>query len=210
MVFGVEQCSLPCEQKKTAFIDGTCNRPTVGHATLHQWERCNAFVFSWIMNNVSKDIFGGIVYSTDASVVWTDLKEQFDKVNAAKQYVEHEQRQRLLQFLLGLNESYSHIRSRFLMMSQLPTVGKAFSIISQEESHRSMLAVEAPSTAFFSNQNRVHHLKKDMLKCDHCNWNGNTKETCYKLVGYPPGHRLYKPPIRGSIKKVYKPQRPSE
>ncbi|XP_073304665.1 uncharacterized protein [Primulina huaijiensis] len=146
-------------KNKTGFIDGTCNRPAVGHDTLLHWERCNALDLSWIMNTVSKEIFGGKVYSTYASVVWTDLKEQFDKVNgsrifllrreigrlkqesstistyfcklkqlwdeyyslvvlpscecaAAKQYVDHEQRRKLLQFLLRLNESYSHIRSQ--------------------------------------------------------------------------------------------------
>ncbi|KAG5540096.1 hypothetical protein RHGRI_020360 [Rhododendron griersonianum] len=29
--------------------------------------------------------------------------------------------------------------------------------------------------------------------CDHCNWVGHTKEHCYLLVGYPPGHRLHQP-----------------
>lgn len=27
--------------------------------------------------------------------------------------------------------------------------------------------------------------------CDHCNWVGHTKEHCYLLVGYPPGHCLH-------------------
>ncbi|GAV78828.1 hypothetical protein CFOL_v3_22293 [Cephalotus follicularis] len=29
-------------------------------------------------------------------------------------------------------------------------------------------------------------------RCKHCNWAGHKKENCYKLVGYPSGHRLYK------------------
>lgn len=160
-------------KNKSGFIDGTCGRPAIGHFTLYQWERCNALVLSWIMNTVSKEIFGVIVYSTDASMVWSDIKKQFDKANGsrifslhreigqlkqgsntvsayfcklkqiwdeysslvvlpsgecatARQYVVHEQRQRLLQFLLGLNEGYSNIQSQLIMMDPLPTVGRLF------------------------------------------------------------------------------------
>lgn len=47
---------------KIAFIDGTMKRHDAGSAKLDQWERVNALVLSWIMNTVSKEIFGGIVY----------------------------------------------------------------------------------------------------------------------------------------------------
>lgn len=54
-----------------------------------QWKRCNAIVLSWIMNAVSKEIFSGIVYSTDAAVVWSDLRERFDKVNGSRIFTLH-------------------------------------------------------------------------------------------------------------------------
>ncbi|XP_073024180.1 uncharacterized protein [Primulina eburnea] len=226
-------------KNKTGFIDGTCKRPLLDQPNLHQWERCNALVLSWIMNSISKEIFGGIVYALDASVVWSDLKDQYDKVNGsrifalhreigrltqannivssyyckmkqlwdeysslvifpscecdtARQYIAHEQQQKLLQFLMGLNDSYAQIRSQVLMMSRLPSIGQAFSIISQEESHRSLSVVEEPSTVFFSVQGKLGNQKKDILTCNYCRWNGHTKDFCYKLVGYPPGHKLHK------------------
>ncbi|XP_075475826.1 uncharacterized protein LOC142513081 [Primulina tabacum] len=179
-------------KNKIAFIDGTCVRPPAGNAALNQWERCNALVLSWIMNSVSKDIFSGIVYSSDASAVWSDLKDQFDKVNAWK-YIEHDQQHRLLQFLMGLNESYVHIRSQILMMMPLPTVNQAFSLLSQEESHRSLSSVDQPTSIFYAKQGRCDERGKDGLTCDHCGWNGHVKAHCFKLVGYPPGHRLHKP-----------------
>ncbi|XP_075494865.1 uncharacterized protein LOC142532452 [Primulina tabacum] len=222
------------------FIDGTCKRSNAGSPTAQQWEMCNALVLSWIINTVSKDIFRGIVYATEAYVVWSDLKEQFDKVNGSRifalhreigrltqgdstifvyfcklkqlwdeysslvtlpsgecatsrTYIEHDQHQRLLQFLMGLNESYLQIRSQILMMTPLPTVGQAFSIISQEESHRAMISVEAPVAVFFSHQSRRDPQQKEVLKCDYCNWNGHTRATCYRLNGYPPGHKMFKP-----------------
>ncbi|XP_073055412.1 uncharacterized protein [Primulina eburnea] len=237
-------------KNKIGFIDGTCMKPEAGSTSVLQWERCNALVLSWILNTVSREIFGGIVYATNASVVWTDLKEQFDKVNgsrifalhrdigrlvqgqstisayfcklkqlwdefaslvilpscecaAAKRYVEHDQQHRLLQFLMGLNESYAAIRSQILMMSPLPTVGQAFSIISQEESHRSLSTTEPSPTVFYSNQNRAGDQRKDIMKCDYCNLNGHLKENCYKIVGYPPWHRLYRGQNRGGGNKRF-------
>lgn len=73
------------QKTKVAFFDGMCKRPVAGNLMLQQREEkgCNALVLSWIMNSVSKGIFGGIVYFTDDSIVWADLKDQFDKVNGS-------------------------------------------------------------------------------------------------------------------------------
>ncbi|XP_073121269.1 uncharacterized protein [Henckelia pumila] len=188
-------------KNKISLIDGTNKRPHAGAATVSQWERVNALVLSWIMNSVSKEIFGGIVYATEAHVVWSDLKKQFDKINGsrifsihrdigrmsqgndtisvyycklkqlwdkyaslvtlpscecdtARKYIEHDQQHRLLQFLLGLNESYIYIRSQILIMDPLPSIGHAFSIISQEESHILLSAVDPPTSIFYSKQNK--------------------------------------------------------
>ncbi|GAV83514.1 UBN2_3 domain-containing protein, partial [Cephalotus follicularis] len=167
---------------KLGFINGSYKKPEAHSPILHQWKRCNAIVLSWIMNTVSKEIYNGIIYSTDAFTVWTDLRERFNKVNGsrifslhreitcttqgnlsisayysklkqlwdeydslvtlpscgcqtAKAYVEHDQQHKLFQFLMGLNDSYSNIRSQILLMSSLPTLGQAYSLINQEESH---------------------------------------------------------------------------
>ncbi|GAV77128.1 UBN2_3 domain-containing protein [Cephalotus follicularis] len=161
-------------KNKLGFIDGTCEKPYTTSPKLHQWERCNGFVLSWIMNTVSREIFNGIVYSTDDFSVWKDLRERFNKVNGSRifsfhreigccaqgsftvsayysklrqfwdeynslvtlpscgcptsrEYVEHNQQQKLLQFLMDLNDSYGAIRSQILMMSPLPTIGHTFS-----------------------------------------------------------------------------------
>ncbi|GAV71780.1 UBN2_3 domain-containing protein, partial [Cephalotus follicularis] len=75
--------------KKLGFVDGSCRKPMKGSPMLHQWERCNAIVLSWIMNTVSKEIFAGIIYSIDAFSVWKDLKERFNKVNGSRIYALH-------------------------------------------------------------------------------------------------------------------------
>ncbi|XP_075479326.1 uncharacterized protein LOC142520210 [Primulina tabacum] len=175
-------------KNKLGFINGTCRKPAANSPTLYQWERCIAVVLSWIFSSVSKEIFCGLVYANDASSVWADLKERFDKIcgsriyaihrdivrlsqesttisvyfsklkqlwdelaslitspscdcTNARAYVEHEQQQRLIQFLMGLNDSYSSIRSQILLMNPLPSVSQAYSLLCQEEAHRNVLAI---------------------------------------------------------------------
>lgn len=39
------------------------------------------FVFFVAHEHCVNEIFGGIMHLTDASIVWSDLKEQFDKIS---------------------------------------------------------------------------------------------------------------------------------
>ena len=55
---------------------------------------------------------------------------------ASKSNIGHNQQLKLMQFLMGLDDSYSAIRSNILMQDSLPYVKVAFSIVSREESHK--------------------------------------------------------------------------
>ncbi|XP_070036261.1 uncharacterized protein LOC142167359 [Nicotiana tabacum] len=136
------------------------------------------------MSSVSKELVTGIVYGKDASAVWADLRERFDKVNMSRifqlhkgiatitqgndsvsvyfsklkdlwdefdsmvpppcvcprsrNFMEHMRRQKLLQFLMGLNKSYEQARSQILMTNPTPTVNKAYSMIIERESQRAL------------------------------------------------------------------------
>ncbi|KAK5838939.1 hypothetical protein PVK06_007687 [Gossypium arboreum] len=56
----------------------------------------------------------------------------------------HLLQQRLFQFLIGLNESYSMIRSQILLMQPLPSVNQAYSMLVQEEGHREFVGGVSP------------------------------------------------------------------
>ena len=137
------------------------------------------------MNYVSKELLGGIVYSTNAIVMWKDLKERYDKVDGSRIFQLHNEiasasqgtssisvyfsclrylgvefdsithvpgcecdesrdfvlfmdNQKLLQYLMGLNEWYEHERGQILMMIPFPSLNKAYSILIERESQRSM------------------------------------------------------------------------
>ncbi|XP_075106983.1 uncharacterized protein LOC142179975 [Nicotiana tabacum] len=56
----------------------------------------------------------------------------------SKKYVEHFEYQRLLQFLMGLNETYSQSSNHILNMSPRPSINKAYSMIISKKSRRAM------------------------------------------------------------------------
>ena len=60
--------------------------------------------------------------------LWDELATHSDIAQA--------DRQKLMQFLMGLNETYSAIRGQILLMNPLPSIRLAYSSISQEEKQR--------------------------------------------------------------------------
>lgn len=120
-----------------------------------------------------------------------------------------------MKFLMGLNETHYQIRSQTLAMDPLPNVKEIYNIIRRNEKQQGMQRSNhqntstlyvAPNNRNNDNmtvrqqnnptgnqyQNRPRSEEKGNLFCTHCNLRGHTKETCYKIVGYPPGHKNYK------------------
>ncbi|XP_075102355.1 uncharacterized protein LOC142177467 [Nicotiana tabacum] len=130
------------------------------------------------------------MYSINASSVWGDLKERFNKFDCSRIFQIHKviatitqgtssisayfsklrllwaqfhnlapipgcdyaksrefvvfiKRLKLLQFLMGLNESYELTKSQLLMMVPVPTINKAYSMLMKMESQRSMENADA-------------------------------------------------------------------
>ncbi|XP_004298166.1 PREDICTED: uncharacterized protein LOC101305751 [Fragaria vesca subsp. vesca] len=69
------------------------------------------------------------------SVYYTKLKALWDELSTLDATQQTDQ-QKLMQFLMGLNETYQAIRGQILLMKPLPTVRQAFSSVLQEEKQR--------------------------------------------------------------------------
>jgi hypothetical protein len=63
---------------------------------------------------------------------------------------EREQRKRLMQFLMGLDECYANVRGKNLLMQPMPTVAKAYGMIRQEEKQREGYNNQSTVTAALS------------------------------------------------------------
>ncbi|KAL3358885.1 hypothetical protein AABB24_015794 [Solanum stoloniferum] len=107
-------------------------------------------------------------------------------------------RQKLLQFLMGLNELYEQARSQILMLIQIPSVNQAYSMMIERESQRIMANTAGPAmnleiAALMTYRHHPNKIKRDWnAQCDHCKLMGHTKVDCYRLIGYPPNFKFKK------------------
>ncbi|XP_070037155.1 uncharacterized protein [Nicotiana tomentosiformis] len=102
--------------------------------------------------------------------------------------VEHLKSQRVLQFLMGLNESYGNVRSNILARRPVDSVNEAYAIVTQEESQRTLGVVDThrdPLTMLVG-KTQGFKPKGTWLICAHCGYKDHLKENFYKIVGYPP------------------------
>ena len=111
-----------------------------------------------------------------------------------KQLIDLQQQDYVLQFLMGYNKSFSQVRAQILMFDPLPSTKKLFSLIFQEERHRSLsfLNLFQPNVAAYrasSSNYNSYKSKKDKPYCTHCGMLGHTIDKCYKIHGYPPSYK---------------------
>jgi hypothetical protein len=110
----------------------------------------------------------------------------------------------IMQFLMGLNESFGAVRGQILLMDPMPPINKVFSLIRQEDRQRSIGSLHGSlsnpfveSTALsvksegprYGAYKQSSGQKKERPLCTHCGLLGHTMDKCYKLHGYPPGYR---------------------
>ncbi|KAL9688442.1 hypothetical protein QQ045_032863 [Rhodiola kirilowii] len=109
---------------------------------------------------------------------------------------------RSMQFLFGLNEIHSHVRTHILALIELPHIDVIYDMVSSHEAEYKLTrasvveasAMYADQTSFRRSQakNSASVGYKQRLFCTHCKLVGHNKDTCYNIIGYPIGHKLYK------------------
>ena len=152
------------------------------------------------------------------STYYTRLKSLWDELNnfrsipdcscgALKILLDNKQHEYVMQFLMGLNHSFSHVRAQILMTEPLPSITKAFALVVQEERQRNInipaLSSTGDSVALFTrgeaprnnyggntHGGKGQFYRKERPLCSHCGITSHTMEKCYKLHGYPPGYKF--------------------
>ncbi|KAM3204545.1 hypothetical protein P3L10_027954 [Capsicum annuum] len=109
-------------------------------------ERFNK-VNSYRTYQLHKEIFTLVQGVSSVSVYYSKLKDLWDEYDSimppplcncpkSREFMDHLQYQRLLQFLMGLSDQHSQARSQILLMPQVPNINQAYTMINQDESHK--------------------------------------------------------------------------
>ncbi|KAL5777099.1 hypothetical protein ACOSP7_010025 [Xanthoceras sorbifolium] len=224
-------------KNKLGFVNGSIKAPSeeTDPESYAAWSQCNDMVHSWIINTLSPEISDIVIYYSAAheqdiaylrqeqlsiSGYYTKLKGLWDELASYNDAVHgtQQEQQKLMQFLMGLNDSYSAVRGQILLMNPLPSVRQAYSSVSQKEKYAAMAVRSNNSgsksaSARFERSNRSYgsqdfRLQEKSLEnqsggrqdrrrfgsgrgrpnCSHCGEMGHWVQTCYELHGYPADH----------------------
>ena len=134
------------------------------------------------IDTMSQGTMTVVAYFTKIKALWDELETYRSPLtcNQRQAHLEQREEDRLMQFLMGLNESYKAVRSNILMMSPLPNVRQAYSLIVQEEMQRQ---VSSEPTENFSIAAAVPGKRGNPRQkmCDHCNRSRHTIDECRTL-----------------------------
>jgi len=140
-------------------------------------------------------------YYTRIKGIWEELDSMLDlpKVSIANEEIaaflhafgRMQEEQKLFQFRKGLDDVYKAQRSQILIMSPLPSVQSACSILQQEELQREALEEERSvlkSSALYGKGHEVLHSKGSEDRCVHCGNRGHSRDKYWQIIGYPRWH----------------------
>ncbi|XP_073119562.1 uncharacterized protein [Henckelia pumila] len=164
------------------------------------------------------------IYYTKLKALWDELASYYDPIactcGSVKVITERDEKEKVMQFLMGLNDTFSIIRGSVLLMNPLPDTRKAHALILQHE-RQNDVAANRDATGYNANftqqkvQNRARQTKDSEshrlntgnkpLQCSYCDLDGHTVDRCFYIHGFPPGHRYHGKDVKPKGKKNIKP-----
>ncbi|XP_074361896.1 uncharacterized protein LOC141702107 [Apium graveolens] len=129
------------------------------------------------LSEINQGNFNDIEYFTKLKMLWDDIDALCSvpictcgcKCGAAKKTAEFHQNQRVIQFLMGLNDSYHVMRGSVVMRSPLPSLSQ------------------------FKPKSFSDNKFKSNLQCNYCKKSGHLIDKCYRLHGFPNDFKFNKP-----------------
>uniref|UniRef100_A0A1S4A6E3 Retrotransposon Copia-like N-terminal domain-containing protein n=1 Tax=Nicotiana tabacum TaxID=4097 RepID=A0A1S4A6E3_TOBAC len=166
---------------------------------------------------LQKELSSVVQGNSSVSTYFTKIKSLWDELDALNTFsacvcececgakvksLKAHQDERLLHFLMGLNDIFIGVRSNILLSSPLPSIRQAYSLVIQDEKQREIHATPAysgESASFIAtnqqgnfrrfNKNRMHKTSFESKKyvgiCSYCKKPGHSIQKCYRIHGFP-------------------------
>ncbi|XP_010556442.1 PREDICTED: uncharacterized protein LOC104825771 isoform X2 [Tarenaya hassleriana] len=165
-------------------------------------------------------------YYTKLNSLWEELKnhEPFPictckgcSCDLSGRWQELYDRRNVVKFLMRLNDSFTPARRQILMMEPVPNLTRAYNLIAQEEQQRIVVSSPSDSMVFQTSNANPRQSASSILgippsrqvssvkprpQCTHCGLIGHTVNRCFKIYGYPQGH---KPAWSSKTQKKFQP-----
>jgi len=140
---------------------------------------------------LTQDQLTVVAYYTKLKKFWDELGSYNDAIFTCGT---NNKRCKMMQFLMGLDESYSVVCCQLFLMNPLPDVSQAYSSIIQEEKQRNLgtrremvkassMVIEKEEPKFLvyyksGLSSRPNSNYRKLLHCSHCDRDHHTRETC--------------------------------
>nr|KYP70921.1 Retrovirus-related Pol polyprotein from transposon TNT 1-94 [Cajanus cajan] len=132
-------------------------------------------------------------FFTKLRVIWDELENfrpdptcsctQKCSCNVIPTIAQRKREDQAMQFLRGLNEQYSNVKSHVLLMDPIPPISKIFSYVVQQERQllgSNFVANTITKTAIINAASSV--------TCTYCGKQGHAENVCYRKHGFPSNH----------------------
>ena len=185
-------------EKSILYLDNAIDMWNDLYDRFHQGNNPRVFQIKQLLNNLVQG-------PSDVSGYFTRLRTLRDELKDFRHFlacscggmmelIDLQKQDYVLQFHMGLNESFTQVHAQILMMDPLSLINKVFSLVIQEEKQRrlSSFNLSQPTTAAYvvsSSNYNSYKGKKDKPFCTHCGMLSHMVDKCYKIHGYPPGYK---------------------
>lgn len=171
------------------------------------------------LSNIQQGSVDISTYYTELVTLWEEHQNYVDlpvctcgkcECNTVVSWEKLQQRSRVTKFLMGLNESFDATRRHILMLKPIPSMEEVFNMVAQDERQKTIKLPTKIDNVVFQNSISPHtsteaytsptdnlayaavqYRSKQRPVFTHCGLVGHIVQMCFKLHGYPPGHRLY-------------------
>ncbi|XP_033129337.1 uncharacterized protein LOC103873357, partial [Brassica rapa] len=142
-------------------------------------------------------------YHTKTQSLWEELSNIQATNRSVEELLAERETNRIIDFLMGLNDNYETIRNIILTKKHLPSFSEIYNLLDQEDSQKEANNVSSldvsTAAAFqvtqasdqhsgktsFSGGQSTGYPRKDCPFCTFCHRPGHVIDKCYKKHGYP-------------------------
>jgi len=167
------------------------------------------------INNLKQGAKPVLEYFTQMKSLWEELNShrpmhmctcpqpcRYDFMRAAREFCMEDQ---VIQFLTGLNDTFSVVKTQVLLMDPLPSINKVYSMVVQGESNNtSITPVSGEDSSILVNASNARksngrgkpsagppQSKNNSRYCTFCHKSNHTVDFCYMKHGYPNAHKSH-------------------